>query len=105
MRSAVILSTQSTETEKNMQFKITALILMLTADAPWMYAQEATPSPTVATAKYTCVMHPEVVSNKPGKCPKCGMELVPMRSKSKASPSPSRPPSMEMQPESHPDME
>lgn len=25
---------------------------------------------------YTCTMHPEVVSNKPGKCPKCGMDLV-----------------------------
>ncbi|MEO7530112.1 MAG: heavy metal-binding domain-containing protein [Sediminibacterium sp.] len=21
-------------------------------------------------------MHPEVISDKPGKCPKCGMELV-----------------------------
>src|SRR5438477_10773998 len=29
--------------------------------------------------KYTCVMHPEVISDKPGKCPKCGMELVPKR--------------------------
>src|SRR5438105_14509516 len=29
--------------------------------------------------KYICVMHPEVVSDKPGKCPKCGMELVPKR--------------------------
>jgi hypothetical protein len=26
--------------------------------------------------KYTCTMHPEVVRNQPGKCPKCGMTLV-----------------------------
>ena len=25
---------------------------------------------------YTCPMHPEVTSDKPGKCPKCGMSLV-----------------------------
>jgi len=25
---------------------------------------------------YTCPMHKEVTSNKPGKCPKCGMNLV-----------------------------
>ncbi len=25
---------------------------------------------------YTCPMHPEVISDKPGKCPKCGMDLV-----------------------------
>src|SRR3989338_1120558 len=25
---------------------------------------------------YTCVMHPEVISDKPGVCPKCGMILV-----------------------------
>ena len=25
---------------------------------------------------YTCPMHPEVVQDKPGKCPKCGMNLV-----------------------------
>jgi hypothetical protein len=28
-------------------------------------------------AAYTCPMHPEVTSDKPGKCPQCGMELVP----------------------------
>ena len=31
--------------------------------------------------KYTCTMHPEVVMNKPGKCPKCGMNLVAMKKK------------------------
>ncbi len=31
--------------------------------------------------KYTCTMHPEVVMNKPGKCPKCGMKVVAMKSK------------------------
>jgi hypothetical protein len=28
--------------------------------------------------KYTCVMHPEVISDHPGNCPKCGMKLVPV---------------------------
>ena len=31
---------------------------------------------TTAKAVYTCPMHPEVISDKPGKCPKCGMDLV-----------------------------
>ena len=30
-----------------------------------------------ASAVYTCPMHPEVTSPTPGRCPKCGMNLVP----------------------------
>ena len=33
--------------------------------------------------KYTCSMHPEVVMDKPGKCPKCGMKLLAMKGSKK----------------------
>lgn len=36
----------------------------------------SSPDPVI----YTCPMHPEVKSQEPGKCPKCGMFLVPRRS-------------------------
>jgi len=29
-----------------------------------------------ALVTYTCTMDPDVVTDKPGRCPKCGMELV-----------------------------
>ena len=28
--------------------------------------------------QYTCPMHPEVIKDAPGKCPKCGMGLIPL---------------------------
>jgi hypothetical protein len=31
--------------------------------------------------RWTCPMHPEVIQSGPGKCPKCGMKLVPVTPK------------------------
>src|SRR5438067_2739026 len=31
--------------------------------------------------KYTCPMHPEVITDHPRNCPKCGMKLVPLEQK------------------------
>lgn len=36
------------------------------------------PEPMPAGTQYTCPMHPEVIRDKPGSCPKCGMALEPM---------------------------
>jgi Cu(I)/Ag(I) efflux system membrane fusion protein len=47
-----------------------------------------------ATTFYTCGMHPEVVQDHPGNCPKCGMKLHPM--------SPDRAAAMGLTPEADP---
>ena len=39
---------------------------------------------TNETVKYTCPMHPEIIKDMPGKCPKCGMELVVKKDKKKS---------------------
>jgi Cu+-exporting ATPase len=38
----------------------------------------APPPPAPTVARYTCPMHPEILRDKPGSCPKCGMALVPV---------------------------
>ncbi len=32
-----------------------------------------------AATKYTCPMHPDVVQDQSGNCPKCGMKLEPKK--------------------------
>ncbi|MCD1636443.1 heavy metal translocating P-type ATPase [Martelella mediterranea] len=45
---------------------------------------EAQPEGTL----YTCPMHPEIVRDHPGNCPKCGMALEPMTPSADAGPNP-----------------
>lgn len=45
--------------------------------SPQMQHQLSPANQSQSKVIYTCVMHPEVQSDKPGNCPKCGMKLVP----------------------------
>ncbi len=40
-------------------------------------APQSDPPPVQSDTTYICPMHPEVVSDQPGSCPKCGMALEP----------------------------
>ncbi|HEX7411981.1 MAG TPA: heavy metal-binding domain-containing protein [Bacteroidales bacterium] len=55
-----------------------ALFVTLSACSNSTPKSSAAESKAAEKAIYTCTMHPEVRSDKPGKCPKCGMELVKM---------------------------
>ena len=54
------------------------LFLIVTTTGFATFAQEkAGKKDTAPHVKlYACSMHPDVTSDKPGKCPKCGMELT-----------------------------
>ena len=56
-------------------FIISALFLSISAAFTACGNKENNTEQNGQTAEYTCPMHPEVKSDKPGKCPKCGMDL------------------------------
>ena len=51
-------------------------VLAFVASMPLLYGGEQEPA-----TSYACPMHPEVTANEQGSCPKCGMQLLPLRSK------------------------
>lgn len=62
---------------------IMAIAILLAGTATFAQTKQTTKTRhhTTTSKKYTCPMHAEVVRSKPGKCPKCGMALVPMKKK------------------------
>ncbi len=54
---------------------LSANTLQQSQPAPKKPKTDTTKTPKAAV-QYTCPMHPEVLSAKPGKCDKCGMNLV-----------------------------
>lgn len=53
----------------------------ITVFASSLHIDKAVSDTTKAKSKkvevqYTCGMHPDVISNTPGRCPKCGMGLI-----------------------------
>lgn len=57
------------------------ILLFVFTGATCSFAQTSKPksnnkSETTGKYVYTCPMHPEIITDKPGSCPKCGMTLV-----------------------------
>ena len=46
------------------------------------------PEPMPEGTQYTCPMHPEIIRDQPGDCPKCGMALEPMTPTADSGPNP-----------------
>jgi hypothetical protein len=70
--------------KKSKMKKFLLLSMVLLAASPALFAQTGKAKTDTSTKQmYTCTMHPEVISDKPGKCPKCGMTLVEKKSGNK----------------------
>lgn len=56
----------------------TALLTLVAAcsKGPGKIQDKSKNREVVTEVFYTCSMHPEIHSAQPGKCPKCGMELI-----------------------------
>jgi protein SCO1 len=70
-----------------MLFKLLLTIPIVTASMPGLVAAQTKPKQQHSVT-YSCPMHPDFKSKKPGKCPKCGMTLRPDTTAPTPSPTP-----------------
>jgi putative DNA topoisomerase len=68
-------------TQKCFIMKTLIILLVATFATVTTFAQKSKANntntkPPAVTVQYSCPMHPDMVSNKPGKCSKCGMDLT-----------------------------
>lgn len=56
-----------------------SIILIIIGATFWVvYLHNPDNTKVISKVQYTCPMHPQIMSDKPGSCPICGMELVPI---------------------------
>jgi len=66
------------------KFMFLTIALVVSSLGIFAQAKPVKKDSTQHMAMYTCPMHPDVTSDKPGKCPKCGMALVAKKEPMKA---------------------
>src|SRR5512139_3702608 len=65
-------------------FALAGLVLASAGSAGWLLTgcgrhEAGTADAAREKQLYTCGMHPQVIQDKPGNCPICGMKLTPVR--------------------------